>query len=248
MTVRPLELSRLRRENSTVVTAAGDLTLDGYPQLRDYLLKSAAEDPDGLIADISGLAIQDPALVSVFTLVAMRIGEWPAIPFAVVSTRTEHRDLLRRRTVDRFAAVHADTTAAEAGLDRPVRLRAQQEFARSPRSAAWARQFVTAKCAEWAVPHLRDDACLVVSELVENTIEHTTSAPRVRLDLRRAMFTIAVADDSLVPARLHEGLGLAERGLGLKAVAQIARAWGCSRVWSGGKIVWAVLATPAKPR
>ncbi|MFI5611879.1 ATP-binding protein [Amycolatopsis sp. NPDC051903] len=248
MTDRPLALSRLRRHGSTVVTAGGDLTLGAYPELRDYLLKSAAEDPDGLIADISGLAIHDPALVSVFTLVAMRIGEWPAIPFAVVSARAEHRNLLRRRAVDRFAAVHSDAGAAEAGLDRPVRLRARREFARSPHAAARARQFVTETCAEWTVPHVRDDACVVVSELVENAIEHTTSAPRVRLDVRRAMFTVAVADDSSVPARLHEGLDLAERGLGLKAVAQLTRAWGCSSTWPGGKIVWAVLAAPARPR
>ncbi|MEV6903994.1 ATP-binding protein [Amycolatopsis sp. NPDC051372] len=247
MTDGPLELSRHRRTSSTVVTATGHLTVAAYSELRDYLLKSAVEAPDGLVADISGLDVDDSMLVSVFTLVAMRIGEWPAIPLAVVSTSAEHRALLRRRTVDRYASVHADTQEAEAGLDRPVRLRGQQEIVRSPRAAAHARWFVREKCADWRVPHLGDDACLVVTELVENTMAHTESAPRLRLDLRREIFTVAVADDSPVNAYLREGLGFADRGFGLRLVARLARTWGSSRTWQGGKVVWAVLASPARP-
>ncbi|MGW4487383.1 ATP-binding protein [Amycolatopsis sp. NPDC004368] len=231
-----------------MVTATGHLTLGDYPELRDYLLKSAVEAPDGLIADISGLDVHDPALVSVFTLVAMRVGEWPGIPFAVVSARADHRSLLRRRTVDRYAAVFAGVRTAEARFDRPVRLRDQREIARSPRGSAQARRFVEETCARWRVPDLCDDACLVATELVENTLAHTGSVPRVRLDLRRGFFTVAVADDSPVMAYVREGLGFADPGSGLKLVARLARTWGSSRTWQGGKIVWAVLAPPARPR
>jgi hypothetical protein len=44
-----------------------------------------------------------------------------------------------------------------------------------------------------------------------------------------------------------ERLGALEPGLGLRMIAQVARVWGCSRSWSGGKTVWAVLTKRAAP-
>ncbi|KDO05953.1 hypothetical protein [Amycolatopsis mediterranei] len=54
----------------------------------------------------------------------------------------------------------------------------------------------------------------IATELVENTIVHTTSRPRLRLELRGGAFT----------------------------VAGTSRVRGCSRSWTGGEVVRAVLA------
>ena len=62
------------------------------------------------------------------------------------------------------------------------------------------------------------------------------------------MFSVAVADDNDRPAVLLERLSPAEPGLGLRMVAQVTKVWGCSESWSGGKIVWAVLARRDGPR
>lgn len=88
---------------------------------------------------------------------------------------------------------------------------------------------------------------MIVTELVENTIRHTTSDARVRLELRRGLFTVAVADDDPRPAVLHERTSTLEHGLGLHLVAGSAKAWGSSPVWGGGKIVWAVLPSRTWP-
>ena len=233
---------------ATTALVTGTLDIESYPELRDGLLKIAAESPDGLIADIDELAIHDPALVTLFSLVAMRIGDWPGIPFSVVTGRSDHRTMFTDRTVDRFVPVHADRETAESRLFPPPRRRAAQLLARSANSSALARDFVRRVCTEWTVPDLTDDALLVVTEFVENVIQHTGSAPRVRLELRRGLLSVAVTDDEPAQAVLLERLGALEPGLGLRMVAQVAKAWGCSRSWSGGKVVWAVLTRRAAPR
>lgn len=235
------------RPQATTALVTGVLDLESYPELRDGLLKLAAEAPDGLIADIDGLAIRDPALVTVFSLVAMRIGDWPGIPFTVVTGRPEHWAMFSDRTVDKFVPLHDDLDTAEHRLFPPPRRRAAQLLARSANSSALARDFVRRICAEWSVPEMTDDALLVATELVENAIRHTGSPPRLRLELRRGMLSIAVTDDDPRPAVLLERLGALEPGLGLRMVAQVAKVWGCSPSWSGGKVVWAVLTRRAAP-
>jgi anti-anti-sigma regulatory factor len=235
------------RAGATVVTVTGVLSLDSYPDLRDGLLKIATDAPDRVIADIQGLRVDDDSLASVFSVVAMRISDWPGIPFALVSTRPEHLALLADRAVDRFVAVHPDVGTAERERDNPPRRRAVQLLAPTTAASALARRFVVRVCAEWGVPEREEDAQLIATELVENSIRHTVSAPRLRLELRRGIFTVSVGDDDPRPAVLHERLSPVEAGLGLQLVAQVSRVWGCSRSWSGGKVVWAVLSRRGRP-
>jgi anti-sigma regulatory factor (Ser/Thr protein kinase) len=229
------------RAEATVVTVSGTLTLDSYPDLRDGLLKIATDAPESLIADIRGLRVDDDVLTSVFTVVAQRIGDWPGIPFALVSDRPEHLALLQGRAIDRFVAIHPDVDTAERDRNHPPRRRALQLLAASDAASSLARQFVTRICAEWDVPEHRENALLIATELVENAIRHTDSAPVLRLEARRGVFTVSVGDGDPRPAVLHERVGTLEPGLGLQLIAQVARVWGCSRSWSGGKVVWAVL-------
>ncbi len=181
MTTAQVHLAIASLEQATVVTVTGDLNLVSYPSLRDGLLKIATDAPDGLVADISGLVIDDSSLVSVFSLVAMRIGDWPGIPFTIVAAAPVHQVLLGRHVVDRYVPVRADLAAATAALDRPVRRRAERTFARFDGASARARDFVTGKLAEWEVPELSEDARYIATELVENVLKHTTSEPRLRL-------------------------------------------------------------------
>ncbi|OAP20849.1 ATP-binding protein [Amycolatopsis rubida] len=228
------------RAEATTALVSGVLDLESYPELRDGLLKIAAEAPNGLIADIQELAVNDPSLLSVFSLVSMRVGDWPGIPFAIATDRPGHQAMLAARAVDRFVAVHPDRAAAERRLLRPPRRRATQQLTRAVRSPALARDFVERICAEWGTADLAEDALLVTTELMENALQHTASAPRIRLELRRGILSVAVSDDDPRPAVLRERLSIHESGLGLRLVAQVAKVWGCSRSWSGGKVVWAV--------
>ncbi len=232
-----------RRQEATVVRVTGELNLASYSTLRDGLLKIATDAPDGLVADISELAIEDSSLVSLLSLVAMRIGDWPGIPFTVAAGSVGHRALLSRHVVDRYVPVHTDLVEATAALDHPVRRRCERVFPCADSTSAQVRELVTEKLGEWGVPQLAEDARLIVTELAENVLRHTTSEPKLRLDLRRGVCTVAVGDQDTRPAMLLERLSPFEPGMGLKLVAQVARTWGCSRAWSGGKVVWAVLSS-----
>ncbi|EOD58713.1 ATP-binding protein [Amycolatopsis vancoresmycina] len=246
MTRASVRLDVDRQERATVVGVTGELNLASYPTLRDGLLKIATDAPDGLVADIRDLAVDDSSLVSVFSLIAMRIGDWPGIPFTLVAGAAL-QDLLRRHVVDRYVPVRGDLAAATAALDHPVRRRCERTFPRVEGTSSHIREFVTDKLTEWQVPELAEDARLIATELVENVLRHTTSEPRLRLDLRRGVCTVAVADQDARPAMLLERLSPFEPGMGLKLVAQIARSWGCSRSWASGKVVWAVLLRRPRP-
>lgn len=226
-----------RRSSTTAASLVGVLDETTYPRLRDSLLEFAADAENGVLVDIERLDLRDRELVKVFDLVALRVGDWPAVPFALVTGRPEQRTALAGQNVP----VYAD--AAEAAQERPVRKKARRLLGRSPRTSASAREFVRAICAGWRVPELAEDAQLVATELVENALRHTDSVPRLRLELRRRRLAVEVADDeSSRPAMVREGLDLTETGLGLRMVAKVAKTWGSSRCRSGGKTVWAVLA------
>ncbi|MBE1498181.1 anti-sigma regulatory factor (Ser/Thr protein kinase) [Amycolatopsis lexingtonensis] len=234
------------RAESTVATVTGTLTPANCGALRDGVLKVATDAPTSVIADIRGLDIGDATLLAVFAVIAVRIDAWPAIPFAVVTDRPDHVAQLARQAADRFVPVHADVPAAERARERPPRRRALQLLAASPEASAVARAFVGRVCEQWQVPEYADDVRLVATELVENTIRHTTSNPRLRLELRRDTFIISVADDDPHEAVLLERPS--EHGLGLRLVARTTHAWGCSRSWGGGKVVWAVVPRRARYR
>ncbi|WP_410597033.1 ATP-binding protein [Amycolatopsis sp. lyj-23] len=219
-------------------SVVGVLDRTTYPQLRDRLLEFAVDSEDGVVIDIERLELRDRALIKVFALVALRVGDWPALPFALVTGRPEQRAALAASHVP----VYPDAAAAEAALTCPARQRAVRLLDRSPRTSARARAFVRGVCAEWMVPELAEDAELVATELVENTLRHTGSAPRLRLELRRGTLSVEVADDSARPAVLREELDLADAGLGLRMIAKVAKRWGSSRSGAGGKTVWALLA------
>ncbi len=242
-----VHMELIARARSTVLTLTGTLDLRTHPTVRDGLLKAATEAPDGLIADVSELGFAGDAQLSVFALVAMRLGDWPGIPFALVTRRPDQAGILRRSPVARYAPVHGNAAEAERGFGDPVRRRAVRAFPRAGTTAALAREFITERCQAWDVPEILGDALVIVTELVENTLQHTSSRPEVRIDLRRGICTIAIADDDPRPAQLREQRTATDPGLGLKLVAQSARVWGCSRSWAGGKVVWATLRVSRTP-
>jgi anti-sigma regulatory factor (Ser/Thr protein kinase) len=243
VTAGGITLEPAPRLASTLVTVTGELDLSGYGFLRDGLLKVAADGPPGLIADIDGLAIGELSPAAIFPLVARRVGNWPGIPFTLVTRQQPHLRTFRHHGTDRHVAVHDDVETAERHQEIPSRRWAQRKFPRTENAAKLAREFLRDRAEDWGVPDLAYDGILVVGELVDNTLQHTRSSPDVRIDLRGDLLTIAVADESPRPATLLDRTGLRDPGIGLQIVDQSARTWGSSRRWSGGKVVWATLAS-----
>jgi hypothetical protein len=243
-----LELNAQRRGGYTYVEIAGLLDDAGYPSLRDDLVKYAAEAPDALVVGVDGLDYTDRRLLSVFSVVAMHVADWPGTRLLLVCGHAEFRKALGRTVTSRIVSVQADITHAERIIEHPKRRRAKLDLPRDAHAAGQAREFTRSVCANWHAGELAVDAALVVTELVENTLRHTTSLPRLRLELRRGQLTVAVTDENPRRPVLLEESENGRLGLGLRLIAQAARVWGATPTRAGGKVVWAVLATPSMPR
>jgi hypothetical protein len=81
---------------------------------------------------------------------------------------------------------------------------------------------------------------IIVTAFLENVLQHTDSAPNVRLETNGTTVTVAVADASRVPPSVRESRHSGNAPTGLKIVAALCRAWGSSPTPSG-KTVWAIV-------
>jgi anti-sigma regulatory factor (Ser/Thr protein kinase) len=106
--------------------------------------------------------------------------------------------------------------------------------ASSPRLARrWAREHIRA----WAPDRDSDEALLLVSELVTNSVIHAHTALTVQVGLADDCLHVEVADgDPRLPAAGSPSQDAAS-GRGLMLVSRIADAWG-ARTAAGGKVVW----------
>ncbi len=229
---------------AVVATPSGRLDLAGYPVLRDGLLKLAAGSPLALIVRLGPeLDIASRAMHAVFTTVWMRISQWPDIPMVLVAETDRHRHELGRGGVTRFVATAPDLTAALQIAKKPPERRFHRvALPNSPTAPMIARGAARDACEQWRLPALRDDAMLVVSELVENAVRHAHSASVLRIELRARALSIAVRDDDPAPAVLAAASPDVGWYRGLELVNRISVHWGSTPSSDGGKIVWAVLA------
>lgn len=237
-----LRIDRAERDGATLVSPHGVLDLASYAELRDSLIKCAIEQPRAVLVDLGSLRAPTQATLSVFTVVWMRVSDWPGVPIVLIVADPEDRRSPALRAIARFVPVRASVAEALDTLDEPPpRRRGMIELPQSSISASVARRFVGETCDRWGCVEVRAEAIMVASELVENAVRHAHSAPRLRLELRAGVLSVAVYDDDPTPAQLVAPAWAASRHLGLALTARLARMWNCSPTWSGGKVVWAVL-------
>jgi len=241
----------------SVVRPRGTLDAGTYASLRDDLLKYAAEEPAAVLVELDALHIAREHVLSVFSLLWMRVSEWPGVPLGLLVRNGVRRENVRHTVVARYVPVYADLT--EALDDQPQQPRRRRTYSVLPttaRASGNARRLVRETTRDWEIEAVSQDAQQVATELVENALKHTNSTPGLRLELRsdmwrglpQHMLSIAVADDS--PARPAAGAASPEldSGRGLHLVAEFAHTWGSMPRLPGGKIVWAVLTLPRETR
>jgi anti-sigma regulatory factor (Ser/Thr protein kinase) len=236
----------------TVLTPHGQwdwrLFLDLYAGVHKHL----AEYPPALIIDLHDLV--DPTTASApLWLTARRSGAAMRPPVQValcLPPRTPLADRLHRLGAKRFLPVYDTVPQARTALasGAAVTDRLQQRLPPEPESARVARLMVADACHGWHLPHLRDRAKLVMSELVSNAIEHARTDMLVTVSRRGTGLYLAVRDGSptLPQLRLPESAAVAGSpyvgGRGLHIVSGAVAAWGALPTHQGdGKVVWATL-------
>jgi anti-sigma regulatory factor (Ser/Thr protein kinase) len=110
---------------------------------------------------------------------------------------------------------------------------------RSPDSISAARRLVNGHTTALGVQQ-REDAALMVSELVTNAVVHGVGAISLRIDVEADAVRIEVADEGNVALAPSPEAG-AHGGWGLRIVEQLADDWG---VLEGSTKVWFRLRQP----
>jgi anti-sigma regulatory factor (Ser/Thr protein kinase) len=102
-----------------------------------------------------------------------------------------------------------------------------------------ARHVVLELLPAWGLPHDREDAALLVTELVSNVMDHVQGEAILTLELAVSddWLRIAVVDGSSVRPVVQELSQDRPRGRGMRMVEAIADRWGAED-HQGGKRVW----------
>lgn len=122
----------------------------------------------------------------------------------------------------------------------PTTPRAERELPVSPEAPALARQFLRSSTCPMHNSHVLDDAVLLVSELVTNSVLHGGPPVVVAVDCDGTALQVRVRDGSAqLPVRREADLS-AENGRGMALLQDISAEWGVDPQ-PDGKHVWFVI-------
>lgn len=230
--------------------AVSQLTVDGildsstYLTLRNTVIKAALDQPAAVLVDVTALDVPGPSAWSVFTSARWHVSVWPGVPVLLVCADGARRVIITRNGIARYVPVYPSVEAALQAVTpygRRARRRMRVELHASPASLRHARELVAESLAEWSQAGLIPVATVIVNVFVENVLQHTESAPVLRLETDGTTVTVAVQDGSANPALRRESSAYGrDQVSGLAIVAAVCRAWGSTPLPSG-KTVWALI-------
>jgi anti-sigma regulatory factor (Ser/Thr protein kinase) len=90
----------------------------------------------------------------------------------------------------------------------------------------------------WQTADQVDDTLLVITELMQNVIQHTGDGGELALTRHPDRVLVEVSDSSTDEPRVYQPDPRRVGGRGMLVVSAMSRTWG-SRRRTGGKIVWA---------
>lgn len=230
-------------DHATVLTAHGVLDTSTYRVLRDEIIKAALEEPSAVIVEVSNLTVPAESALAVFTSARWHVGRWPETPIILACSTIAGRSAIRRNGVARYVPVYPtvdDAIAALSKYPRGHRHRARANLPAEPSSLSQSRQLVGEWLTAWSKADLIPAAKVIVTALIENVLQHTDSAPNVRVETQGETVTVAVEDGSRTPPSLSETRMAADTPTGLRFVDALSRVWG-NLPTPSGKTVWAVI-------
>lgn len=228
---------------ATLLTVDGILDSVSYRPLRDSIVKAALDEPRAIVVDITELSVPAESALAVFTSARWHIARWPDVPLLLVCAMERGRNMLYRNGITRYVPVYPTAQeAADVAAQRsvPGRRRARVELTCDSRSIGVARQFVADWMADWSLSDLAPAVKVVITALVENALRHAGGATALRLETTGDEVTVAVEDNSVLPASFREKRLGGEELSSLMIVDAVCRAWGCSPTTTG-KVVWCAI-------
>jgi hypothetical protein len=247
MSSKPSELALevVRRDaDACVLAVSGALSLCSAGLVIRAVSK-ALLDVGRVLVDVSGLRLAWRPPIQVFPSILADAGGWPRARLVVFGADAELARTLTVLRVTSTVPVAPDEATARLLLNqRPPVVARHLHLGCELSSARRARLFVEGACTDWQLEVIRDDAMVVVSELVANAVVHAGTGCRVVLRYGARGLTIAVNDyapDLALPLR---PVTESQRGHGLFMVAALSLHWGLSR-GRGEKCVWAFLPATA---
>jgi len=212
-------------------------------------LRAAAEEPAGVICDLTGVAGRSSAAATrLLASLGSEVRQWPGLAIAIACPSAKRRQALTRAPEGQHLLVAEHRAVLLAQLGR----RAAPEVVRmdltpSARLVRSARDLTTRALLDWGCPQPIGPATLIVSELVNNAILHARTDLTVSVARWGDLVRLAVHDATPErPVRRHEPTQVTGRGMLL--VAALSQSWGVLPTSGGGKVVWAVLQAPPEDR
>jgi hypothetical protein len=228
----------------SVLVVQGVLDSATYRPLRDSVIKAALDEPRAVIVEVNDLSVPSDSAWSVFTSARWHVSTWPDVPIVLVCAHAKRRLTIGGSGVVRYVPVHATLAAALEAVTAGVfhgRRRARVQLPASAVSISRARDLIADWLTAWGEARLIPIAGTVATIFIENVLAHTRSAPVLRVESYQHTVTIAVEDESQLPAGGHEDANHgAEILSGLALVSALCLAWGSAPTTSG-KTVWAVV-------
>ncbi|TFV61131.1 sulfate transporter [Mycobacterium sp. PS03-16] len=230
--------------DAAVLTLRGTLDSSTYQRVRDRIIKAALDEPAAVVVDVTRLDVPAQSAWSVFTSARWHVARWPDVPILLVCEHEWGRGAIKRNGICRYVPVFPSASAALAaqadGESRPHRRRARTDLVAGRGSLAQSRSVIEEWLTTWSQTAYIPVAKVVATALIENVLEHTESAPSLRLETDGTVLTVAVDDTSSRPAHVREEVDSPDLPSGLRIVAVLTRMWGNAPTPTG-KTVWAVL-------
>jgi hypothetical protein len=236
----------IRIVGSTVADARV-LTLDGlldgttYVPLRDAIVKTALDEPLGVIVDVNGLTVRDDPAWAVFTSARWQIAEWPDIPIGLVCALDHVQNTLHRNGITRYVPVFPTLECAITELPadglRRYRRRVRAELPATKTSIHRGRQLVAQWLTAWSRVDFIHAVSIVATELLEMAVADTNSTLSLRMETDGSTVAVAVQHIEMTPTARESAN---ENVSGLDLVAANCRVWG-TYTSAAGNTVWAVV-------
>jgi hypothetical protein len=225
-----------------VIRFSGILDETTAAPVRSALLDVLASQPEAVVVDVTALRIGRPAAVAVLHEVADDTREWPGSHLALCGSP----DAAAWRPSG--WPVWPDPAGAFAALGAPdPGSRIDVGLEPVTGAARRSREVITEACGRWDRPDLAGNACIVVTEMVNNVVAHARTPMRVLLALQGDTMSVAVRDGSATVPRFAGPVPpTSYGGRGLLLIDTIADRWGHLPL-DDGKVVWARLEGKTDP-